>query len=89
MVGDEPEADDDAATTAEPGAEPDAEREVANTAAPGGADEMIRPAVRTNLSGGEGDRSGNVSDAKYNIIDWDVGIIIDTDGTSDDIEVDK
>ena len=84
-VGDESEADDDPATTAEP----DAEREVADTAAPGGADEMRRPAVRTNLGGGEGDRTGNMSDAKYDIIDWDVGIIIDTDSTSDDIEVDK
>ena len=80
-VGDEAEAGDDAAATAE--------REVADSAAPGGAYEMRRPAVRTNFGGGEGDQTGNVSDAKYSIIDWDIGIIIDTDSTSDDMEVDR
>jgi hypothetical protein len=86
-VEDEPKAEDGETVGDE--SEPDTEQEVADTAAPGGADEMIGPAVRTNLGGGEGDRSGNVSDAKYSIIDWDLGLIIDTDSTSDDMEVDK
>ena len=71
------------------GDEPDTEQAATDTATPGADADMIEPAVRTNLGGGEGDRSGNISDAKYNIIDWDIGIVIDTEGTSDDIETDK
>ena len=71
------------------GDEPDTEQAATDTATPGADADMIEPAVRTKLGGGEGDRSGTMSDAKYNIIDWDIGIVIDTEGTSDDIETDK
>ena len=80
-VGDEPAADDDVATTAE--------HEIADSAATGGADEVTGPAAQTNLGSSEGDRSDNVSGANYNIMDWGFSITVDTDSTSDDIEINR